>query len=188
MQTQTWRKSTAIVAVTAMVASGFSSSSAFAQTPIIRASDAPTARVDQAVPADHAALIAATIQRYPNGGEPLKLAISDLIIKHPKLGPSIAMIIRNNPSLTRAQKQAIFDGLAEALGRLGIVAADLPIPMATKAQPGPAVVAPVEGGIDPLVIALLLAAAAGAAVGGCALAGCFSHGAGPAPVPVPSPN
>ena len=50
------RKFTAVVAVTATVASGFSSSSAFAQAPIIRASDTPTARVDQAVPADQAAV------------------------------------------------------------------------------------------------------------------------------------
>ena len=181
---QTWKKSIAVVTVTAIVISGFSSSFAFAQqAPVIQASDTPTVRVDQAVAADQAALIASTIQRYPNGGEPLKLAISDLIVKHPKLGPSVAMFIRTNPSLTRVQKQAIFAGLADALGRMGIVAADLPIPM--KAQPGPAAVGPVEAGIDPVLIALLVAAVAGAAVGGCALAGCFETHAAAA---VPSPN
>jgi len=178
---QTWRKLTAVVAVTAMVVSGLSSSSALAQAPLIRASNAPTAPVDWAVPADQAALIASMVHAYPNGGEPLKLAISDLIVKHRDLAPSVAAFLRNNPSLTRAQKQAIFAGLGDALDRMGIVAADLPV---KAPPPGTAVVDPGEG-IDPWLIALLLAAAAGAAVGGCALAGCFNSSAAAA---VPSPN
>ena len=181
---QRWRKLTAVVAVTAMVVSGLSSSSALAQAPLIRASNAPTAPVDWAVPADQAALIASMVHAYPNGGEPLKLAISDLIVKHRDLAPSVAAFLRNNPSLTRVQKQAIFAGLADALDRMGIVAADLGIP--TKALPGTAVAPVVEEGINPWLIALLLAAAGGAAVGGCALAGCFNNSsAAPA---VPSPN
>ena len=181
---QAWRKSTAVIAVTAIVASGFSSSSAFAQAPIIRASDAPTARVDQAVPAGHAALIAATIQPYPNGGEPLKLAISDLIVKHPDLAPSVAMFIRTNPSLTQAQKQAIFAGFVDALRRMKLYATDLPVK--APAAAGTPVVPAVEEGINPWLIALLVAAAAGAAVGGCALAGCFNSSSTPAPVPSPN--
>ena len=179
---QAWRKLTVVVAVTAIVAAGFPSSSAFAQARLIRASETPTAPVDWAVPADQAALIASTVHAYPNGGEPLKLAISDLIVKHPDLAPSVAAVLRNNPSLTRAQKQAIFAGLGDALGRMGIVAAD----MAVKALPAAA--APVEEGVNPWLIALLLAAAAGAAVGGCALAGCFDNNNTTAAAPVPSPN
>src|SRR5262245_54171800 len=112
---QSLRKLTAVVAVTAMVASGFPSSSVFAQGPNIRASQIPTAPVDWSVPSDQAALIASTVLAYPNGGEPLKLAISDLIVKHPDFAPSLAAFLRNNPSLTRPQKQAIFAGLGDAL-------------------------------------------------------------------------
>jgi hypothetical protein len=161
-----WRKSTAAVAMTAIVASGFSSSSAFAEVPIIRASDAPTGRVDQAVPADQVALIASTIRQYPNGGEPLKSAISDLIVKRPDLAPSVALFIRSNSSLTRAQKQAIFAGLADASGQMGIVAADETIP--------------------PWVIALLLAAAGGGIA--CAILCGNNNTTTASPVAVPSPN
>jgi len=182
---QSWKKLTAVVTVTATVASGFSSSSGFAQAPIIRASETPTAPIDWAVPADQAALIASTVHPYPNGGEPLKLAISDLIVKHPNLAPSVAMFLRNNASVTRAQKQAIFAGLADALKRMGILATDLPPPMPTKALPATAVVEP-EPDINPWVVALLVLAAAGAAAGGCALAGCFNSSSTPSPVPSPN--
>ena len=182
---QSWKKLTAVVTVTATVASGFSSSSAFAQAPIIRASETPTAPLDWAVPADQAALIASTVHPYPNGGEPLKLAISDLIVKHPNLAPSVAMFLRNNASVTRAQKQAIFAGLTDALKRVELVAADLPVPP-LGLPPRKAPVVEPEPDINPWVVALLLLAAAGAAAGGCALAGCFHSSA--APAPVPSPN
>ena len=86
-------------------------------------------------PVDQAALISSTIHGFPNGGEPLKLAISDLIVKHRNLAASLVTVLRNDPSLTPAQKQAIVAGLADALNRLGIVAADL---MPLKAAPAAA--------------------------------------------------
>jgi hypothetical protein len=153
------RKLTAVVAVTATVAAGFPSQPVFAQarvtpTRVISTSETPVAPVDQA------ALISSTIHGFPNGGEPLKLAISDLIVKHRNLAASLVTVLRNDPSLTPAQKQAIVAGLADALNRLGIVAADL---MPLKA---PAAVPPVVGGFPWWL--LVLAAAGGIAA--CAAA------------------
>ena len=134
---QKFRKFSAIVAVTATVAAGFPSSPVFAQARVIPTSATPTAPVDQT------ALISSTIKGFPNGGEPLKLAISDLIVQHRNLASPLATYLRNEPSLTPAQKQAIVAGLADGLNRLGIVAAG--------------------EGFDPLLLVFL--AALGAAAG-----------------------
>jgi len=150
---QKLRKLSAIVAVTATVAGGFPSSPVFAQARVIPTSATPTAPVDQA------ALISSTINGFPNGGEPLKLAISDLIVKHRNLAANLITYLRTKPSLTPAQKQAIVAGLADALNRLGIVAADLALPVNAG---GPVAGGPV-GGFDPMLLVLL--AAAGAAAG-----------------------
>jgi hypothetical protein len=146
-----FRKLSAIVAVTATVAAGFPSSPVLAQARVIPTSATPTAPVDQA------GLISSTIKGFPNGGEPLKLAISDLIVQHRNLAPGLATYLRNEPSLTPAQKQAIVAGLADALNRMGILAADLALPVSEGAQVGQV------GGFDPMLVVLL--AAAGAAVG-----------------------
>jgi hypothetical protein len=149
---QKLRKLTAVVAVTAIVAAGCPSSPVFAQARVIPTSETPTAPVDQA------ALISSTIHGFPNGGEPLKLAISDLIVKHRNLAYSLATFLRNDPSLTPAQKQAIVAGLADALNRLGIVAADLAMPVKAGGA-----VAPGVSGFEPWL--LLLLAGAGAGIG-----------------------
>ena len=167
------RKATAIVAIAAMLVAGFPASPVLAQAPVLPASTTP------AVPVNPGALISSTVNAFPNGGEPLKLAISDLIGKHPDFAGSVATFLRNNPSLTRAQKQAIFAGLADALKRMKLFAADLP----TKAAKA-AVIEP-EPGINPWLVALLVAAAgAGIACGFL----CFPSSSSAAPVPVPSPN
>lgn len=145
---QNFRKLSAIVAVTATVAGGFPPSPVFAQARVIPAS------ATQTVPVDQTALISSTIKGFPNGGEPLKLAISDLIVQNRNLAPSLATYLRNEPSLTPAQKQAIFAGLADALNRMGILAADLALPVSQGAQ---------VVGYNPWLWVLL--AAAGAAVG-----------------------
>jgi hypothetical protein len=164
------RKATAIVAIAATLVAGFPASPVLAQAPVLPASTTP------AVPVNPGALISSTVNAFPNGGEPLKLAISDLIGKHPDFAGSVATFLRNNPSLTRAQKQAIFAGLADALKRMKLFAADMP----TKA----AVIEP-EPGINPWLVALLVAAAgAGIACGFL----CFPSSSSAAPVPVPSPN
>ena len=134
------RKLTAIVAITAIFAAGFPSAPVLAQAGI------PPAGTTSVVTADEAALIPSTINAFPNGGEPLKLAISDLIVKHPNLAASLAAELKNDPSLTPEQKQAIFAGLSDALNKLGIVA-----------QAGT--------GMDPLLLALLVGGAAGGGFG-----------------------
>ena len=145
-----FRKLTTVVAVTATVAAGFPSSPVFAQARVIPTSATPTAPVDQT------ALVSSTIKGFPNGGEPLKLAISDLIVTHRNLAPSLATYLRNEPSLTPAQKQAIVAGLADALNRMGILAADMAVPLGQ---------APVVGGFDPLLLVFLAAFVAAAGVG-----------------------
>ena len=151
-----FRKLSAIVAVTATVAAGFPSSPVLAQARVIPTSATPTAPVDQT------ALISSTIKGFPNGGEPLKLAISDLIVQHRNLAPGLATYLRNEPSLTPAQKQAIVAGLADALNRMGILAADLAVPVSQRGQVPVSQVSQV-GGFDPMLLVLL--AAAGAAAG-----------------------
>jgi hypothetical protein len=141
---QKFRKLTTVVAVTATVAAGFPSSPVFAQARVIPTSATPTAPVDQT------ALISSTIKGFPNGGEPLKLAVSDLIVQHRTLAPSLAAYLKNEPSLTPAQKQAIVAGLADALNRMGILAQAMPVYVGDR-------------GFDPLLLVLL--AVVGAAAG-----------------------
>ena len=131
------RKFTAIVAITATIAAGLPPAPALAQ--VVPASATSGAS------ADEIALIPSTINAFPSGGDPLKLAISDLIVQHPRLAASLAAYLKNEPSLTQAQKEAIFAGLSDGLNRLGIVAQ-------------------VESGMDPLLLALLLGGV-GAGVG-----------------------
>ena len=147
-----FRKLTTVVAVTATVAAGFPSSPVFAQARLIPTSATPTAPVDQT------ALISSTINGFPNGGEPLKLAVSDLIVQHRNLAPSLATYLRDEPSLTPAQKQAIVAGLADALNRMGILAADMALPV-SEGQVGQV------GGLDPLLLVFLTAFVAAAGVG-----------------------
>ena len=149
---QKFRKLSAIVAVTATVAAGFPSSPVFAQARVIPTSATPTAPVDQT------ALISSTIKGFPNGGEPLKLAISDLIVQHRNLAPSLATYLRNEPSLTPAQKQAIVAGLADALNRMGILAADMAVPLGQGVAE-----APVGVGF-PWLLALLAAGVLGVGI------------------------
>jgi len=147
------RKLTAVIGVAAIVAAGFPPVPVFAQARIVPTSATPAAPVDQA------ALISSTIKAFPNGGEPLKIAISDLIVKHRELAASLATYLRTEPSLTSAQKQAIVAGLGNGLNRLGIVAADLGV----RATGAPATGAPAAdgtvGSLDPWLIALLVGAA-----------------------------
>jgi len=170
-----FRKLTAVVAVTAIVAAGFPSSPVFAQTRFIPTRATPYEPVAPMAPVDQVALISSTIHGFPSGGEPLKLAISDLIVNHREFAASLVTVLRTDPSVTPAQKQAIVAGVADALNRLGIVAADMPV----KAIP--AAPAPVVGGFPWWL--LFLAAAGGIA---CAAA-CEHHNENP-PIFIPSDN
>ena len=79
------------------------------------------------------ALIAEAFKAFPNGGDALSKRISDLIAGNPKLATDLVKYVRTVPGVTYGQKIAAERGLASALERLGIKAADLPMPV--KAPP-----------------------------------------------------
>jgi hypothetical protein len=170
------RKATAVVAVAATLVAGFPASPVLAQPPVLPASATPTAAVDPA------ALIGSTVKAFPHGGEPLKLAISDLVVQHPDLAAAVANYLRTEPSLTPRQRQAIADGLSDAFNRRGVGCAG-PYRGLTKAPPADCG----QGGegwtLSPVLIALL---AGGLGAGIWALTSLNQAGPPPA-IPV-SPN
>lgn len=163
------KKLSAGVAIIATVAAGFPSSPVLAQARVIPISATVTAPVDQA------ALISSTIKAFPNGGEPLKIAISDLIVKHPSFAANLVMYLKTGPALTPEQQKAILAGLGDALNRLGVVAADL--------KTGPAQTPGADGLNLPIILALL--AGAGLLVG-CLASWCRSNDEDPAAAPSPN--
>ena len=62
---------------------------------------------------------------YPKGGDVLSKRIEDIIVSDPNLAPGLAKYVQTDQSLNKEQKQAAFNGLAAALNRLGINAADM---------------------------------------------------------------
>ena len=123
--------------------------------------------------------IVAAFKAFPKGGDELSKRIEEMIVADPKLAPDLAKYVQTAPDLNKEQKQAALRGLAAALNRLGIKAAELPV--YTKEAPPP-VAGPVYG--DPIPPLLGLAAVAGLA---CVLA-CSGGGGGtfvPPVVPVP---
>ncbi len=152
------RTLTSSVVAVALVASAVPMAPGAAQTRGTAVNVAPTEQ-----PADAAARVATTIKSFPGGGDPLKAAITDLVIKNPGLAPTVALHVRNDRSLSPAQRDAVIAGLAAALNRLGVVAQ--------------------AAGADPLTLALILGGA-GAAGFGLYQA---TKGSG-STVPVVSPN
>ena len=65
---------------------------------------------------------------FPKGGDLLSKRIEDIIVANPKLAPDLAKYAQTAPNLTKEQKQAALRGLAAALNRLGIKAAEYPVP------------------------------------------------------------
>ncbi len=155
------RDITAIAVAATMMAASFPASPVLAQAPVVRISTTPTAPVDQT------RLIRSTVNAFPSAGEPLKLAISDLIVKDPDRAATVASYLRTETSLTPAQKQAILAGLTDALDRLGIV---------DQVDTGPDYVTPV----------LLILLAGGVGVGIWALLANNHNNSTPAPVPSPN--
>ena len=80
-------------------------------------------------------VIVAAFKAFPKGGEPLGKRIADIIAKDPNLAAGLVKYMQTEPSLTSDQKQAAERGFAEALTRLGIMAADMEV--YTKAPPPP---------------------------------------------------
>ncbi len=107
---------------------------------------------------------------FPKGGDLLSKRIEDIIVADPKLAPGLAKYMQTAPDLNKEQKQAAFRGLAAALNRLGIKAAELPV--YTKEAPPP-VVPPVYGGV-PWILPII-----GLGVFACVLACQQEEGAKP---------
>jgi len=104
-------------------------------------------------------------EAFPKGGDQLSKRIEDMIVADPKLAPDLAKYVQTAPDLNKEQKQAALRGLAAALNRLGINAAELPV--YTKEGAPPPVV-PAYAEVPPFVpIALAAAALAGICVVAC---------------------
>lgn len=107
------RETIAVVAAAALIGAGFPPAPVLAQAPVVATSTTPTA------PGNPTALIQSTVNSFPSAGAPLKLAISDLIVAHPTLAAAVADYVRNDPSLTPEQREAVVAGLSDGLSRLG---------------------------------------------------------------------
>jgi hypothetical protein len=123
--------------------------------------------LEATTPADTA--IVEMFRAFPNGGTVLSNRVADFVVTNPKLAPALANYVVTSRELSRAQKIAAEHGMAAALQRLGINAADLPYP--TKAPP-PVYPAPVEEGFNAWWLVLAAAVIAGIVV--CAIE-CFHH-------------
>ena len=73
------------------------------------------------------AVLAKAFKAFPNGGDALSKRISDLVAGNPKLATDLVKYVRTVPGVTYGQKIAAERGLAAALERLGIKAADMPV-------------------------------------------------------------
>jgi hypothetical protein len=73
---------------------------------------------------------------FPKGGDQLSKRIADIIVKNPKLATGMVRYLQATPGISREQKLAAEQGLAAALNRLGIKAADMPVkaPVAPVAE------------------------------------------------------
>src|SRR5437870_1209828 len=109
---------------------------------------------------------------FPKGGDLLSKRIEDFIVTDPKLAPGLAKYVQTAPDLSKEQKQAAFRGLAAALNRLGIKAAELPLPAKEPAYVAP----PPEVYPGAALLALV-----GLGVFACVLA-CFKEEGAAAPV------
>ncbi len=92
---------------------------------------------------------------FPKGGDLLSKRIEDIIVTDPKSAPDVAKYVQTAPDLNKDQKLAALRGLAAALNRLGIKAADMPVVGPIAAAP------PVDPGVSPLLLLLGLGATAG---------------------------
>src|SRR6266699_2764257 len=149
----------AVATVAAMLVAEFPTVPAFAQNTVL------PVRLETATPKSATVnpAIVAMFKAYPQGGEALSNRIADFLVSNRKLAPELANYVVYTPGVSRAQKIAAERGVAAALERLGINAADLGPAPVYKAPPLPPVV---EEGFNPL---WLLAAAALVGVAVCAI-------------------
>jgi hypothetical protein len=112
---------------------GFAQSAAALVQPVALTSEAE-AQSPQA--AAQNAAIEKAFKAFPNGGDALVKKITNLVVRNPKLATDVLKYVQTAPGVTYGQKVAAEHGLAAALERLGINAAD----MAVKAPPPQAAV------------------------------------------------
>jgi hypothetical protein len=111
---------------------------------------------------------------FPKGGDQLSKRIEDLIVADPKLAPGLAKYLQTALDLNKEQKKAAFRGLAAALNRLGINAAEKPVVYTKEGAPPPVV--PYAEGPPPVMI---LGTLVGLGVFACVLACREEEGAKP---------
>jgi hypothetical protein len=158
-----------VAMLAAQIPSGFAQNAA--STPPSQAAFSPAEDVTPS-PA-----ILDAFKAFPKGGDLLSKRIEDIIVTDPKLAPGLAKYLQSAPDLNKEQKQAAFRGLAAALNRLGIKAAEKPVPVYTKEAPPPVVPYAEGPGILPLF------ALVGLGIAACVLA-CFGEEKEAAPQPV----
>jgi hypothetical protein len=73
------------------------------------------------------AAIVDAFKAFPKGGDLLSKRIADIIVKNPQLAVGMVKYVQMAPDLSKEQKVAAERGLAAALNRLGINAADMPV-------------------------------------------------------------
>jgi hypothetical protein len=131
------RKLYAAIAIATSVSVALLPIPTFAQAPVTPAG----------VANDSLTLFNTTVRAFPSAGEPLKMAIADLVVQHPEYAADFAMYVRTEP-LPPLQKEAVEEGLADGLKQLGILAQGAP------GEPPPS-------GINPILVGLGVAGAIG---------------------------
>ena len=101
------RRVVCVSTIAAVIAAGFPSSSAIAQTAVVPVR-APFEATDT---------IAGIIKAYPNGGAEMAARIADLLTRDPNLAKELVIHARS-AQLNEQQRKAARQGLAEALTRL----------------------------------------------------------------------
>src|SRR5262245_49732582 len=122
-----------VALVVAQISPGFAQNAAPPQVQSAAVAPAPDATP---IPA-----IVDAFKAYPKGGDELSKRLENIIVSDPDANaPGLVKYVQTTPSLTKEQKRAAFDGLAAALNRMGINAADMPMPTKApvyKAPPAP---------------------------------------------------
>ena len=116
----------AVAMVLAQMPSGFAQNAVPAQPAVYSPALDATVTVNPA--------IVAAFKAFPKGGDPLTKRIADIIVKDPSLAPGLVKHVMTDPGLSKDQKLAAERGLAEALTRLGVKAADMPVYKAPPPQ------------------------------------------------------
>jgi hypothetical protein len=118
----------AVAMVLAQIPPGFAQNAGSAQP----AAAAYNPALDATVTVNPA--IVGAFKAFPKGGDPLTKRIADIIVKDPSLAPGLVKHVMTDPGLSKDQKLAAERGLAEALTRLGVKAADMPVYKAPPPQ------------------------------------------------------